>query len=65
MTGEILINEAYIDFLKTMFSLLLVVGLCFSTITGGVCAYCCKRSFCRATDSKNGLQQREAHTIDM
>lgn len=61
---EMLMNASYIAFLESIFTLLIVVGLIFSIITGGVCAYCCNRKFCR-TEAGSNAPTREAHTIDM
>ena len=62
----VIIDQSYIEFLQSMFTLLLITALLFSMVTGGVCAYCCNRRFCRNA-SKNGANapMREAHTIDM
>ena len=60
---DVLMDESYIQFLTTMFSILLFVGLLFSIVTGGVCAYCCSRKFCQNKGSY--IPQREANTIDM
>ena len=65
ISREVLMDDTYIDFLETMFSMLLVVGLLFSIITGGVCAYCCKRKFCRTQNKKDDAPRREANTVDM
>ena len=65
VSKEVLMDDAYIDFLETMFSMLLFVGLLFSIITGGVCAYCCKHKCCPNKASKGGAPIREANTIDM
>lgn len=65
VNNEVFIDDSYIDFLETMFSMLLFVGLLFSIVTGGVCAYCCKRKCCRTQTNKGGAPVREAKTIDM
>ena len=65
VSNEVLMDDSYIDFLFTMFSMLLFLGLLFSIVTGGVCAYCCKRRCCPAQTNKGGAPIREANTIDM
>lgn len=44
---EVLMDQNYIDFLKSMFTLLIIAAALFSLLTGGVCAYCCNRRFCK------------------
>ena len=60
-------NQEYVDFLETMFTTLIFLGLIFSIITGGVCAFCCNRKFCNNSKGSSGgdVHTREANTIDM
>lgn len=61
----LLMDQSYIDFLTTMFTLLIIIALVFSLVTGGVCAYGCNRKFCRNQAKANFEPSREANTKDM
>lgn len=59
-------DQEYVDFLSSMFTVLITLGLIFSIVTGGVCAYCCNRKFCRSKAGEGSEDpRREAKTIDM
>ena len=54
MSKEHGLTNSYLDFLSWMFKALIGVGLLFSCVLGGACAYMCDRKCIRIVSSVNG-----------